>query len=107
MKKPDGAPPAPAQQVPKAVMTDEAAAFVGEFYSDELDSTWRIEAKKGILRMHRRWAEPRLLTAAGPDEFTAISGLRLRFERKPEGGVTGFTLDAGRVRGLHFEKKGR
>jgi hypothetical protein len=107
MKKADAAASAPEQQVPKAVMTDDAATFVGEFYSDELDSTWRIEAKKGILRAHRRWAEPWRLTAAGRDEFTATSGVRLRFERKPEGAVTGFTLDAGRVRGLQFEKKGR
>jgi hypothetical protein len=44
------------------------------------------------------------LRALGPDRFAAGSGHELQFGRDAAGGVTGFTLRAGRVRNIRFER---
>ncbi len=81
-------------------------ALVGTFYSAELDAVYVV-----------RQEGEQLLVEAGdrpPVQLLASGGDRLRFERggivivpdrDANGQVTGFTLDAGRVRGLQFTKR--
>lgn len=83
---------------------EELAAFTGTYFSEELQATFRFTVEEGALTMHRRSAEPTPLRPLARDEFTA--GPSLRFVRDASGAVTGFTLDAGRVRNLRFVRTG-
>jgi hypothetical protein len=79
---------------------EEMAAYTGSYFSEELQATYRLAVENGALTMHRRGAEPTPLRPLVRDEFTA--GPTLRFVRDASGAVTGFALDAGRVRNLRF-----
>jgi CubicO group peptidase (beta-lactamase class C family)/Zn-dependent protease with chaperone function len=76
------------------------ALYAGRFYSDELDATYRISVQGDSLRVRAGQGLDVVIHATGPDAFQDDE-LRLRFRRRG-GRVTGFELDAGRVRGLAF-----
>jgi hypothetical protein len=59
----------------------------------------------GALTVRRPAAEPSALRPLVRDEFS-ISGVTLRFQRDASGAVSGFMLDAGRVRNLRFVRTG-
>ena len=46
----------------------------------------------------------RLRVYLGEDDYVRNPGMTLELERR-EGDVVGFTLDAGRVRGIFFERR--
>ncbi len=84
---------------------DELKAFVGEYYSDELDSTYRISVDGKYLRLRRGVQRQVFTLQPGPkDEFRG-PGSVLRFRRGPDGAVTGLVVDADRARGLTFERR--
>jgi CubicO group peptidase (beta-lactamase class C family) len=91
--------PAPATQ-PSAA---ELLAIAGRYYSAELDVTYTLESSPEGLRVSRRAAPPRVLRATGADRFTA-GGHTYTFRRAAAGRVTGFSIDAGRVRNIAFER---
>ncbi len=81
------------------------AGLVGDFYSGELDVTYHVALRHDdlVLSARHRPAEP--LVPAGPDTFRA-GEVTLHFERSsPEGAAARFVLDAGRVRGISFERR--
>lgn len=78
----------------------ELAAYAGAYFSEELQTTYRLAVENGALTVHRRGGEPTALRPLVRDEFSA--GPTLRFVRDASGAVTGFLLDAGRVRNLRF-----
>ncbi|MGH7504695.1 MAG: serine hydrolase domain-containing protein, partial [Longimicrobiales bacterium] len=81
----------------------ELAAYAGSYYSDELDTTFRVQPIEGGIALERRSGSPIELTPRGRDLF-ADDGFTVRFERSAAGAITGFVLDRGRVRGLRFER---
>jgi hypothetical protein len=81
---------------------EELAAYAGRYFSEELQTTYRFAVENGALVVHRRGAEPTPLHPLVRDEFTA--GPTVRFIRDASGAVTGFALDAGRVRNLRFTR---
>jgi CubicO group peptidase (beta-lactamase class C family) len=78
--------------------------LVGNYRSDELDTTYRLELLEGELRMHGGLPAMRVLTHADGDTFRAGS-YTVRFERDAGGRVTGFTIQAGRVQNIRFVKE--
>jgi YD repeat-containing protein len=84
---------------PGPVPTDVA----GLYRSEELDADWRLEASGAGLVLRRRGAGELTLEPVFPDAFASPAGV-LRLERDAAGRVTGFTLSAGRVTGLRFER---
>jgi CubicO group peptidase (beta-lactamase class C family) len=83
----------------------ELAAFAGEYYSGELDSTYRVSVDGGALKLRRGARRESLtLVGRGKDEFD-LPGSVIRFRRGPDGAVTGLVVDADRTRGLLFEKR--
>lgn len=81
---------------------EELAAYAGRYFSEELQATYTLAVENGALTLHRRGGDPTPLRPLVRDEFSA--GPTLRFERDASGAVTGFTLDAGRVRNLRFTR---
>lgn len=78
--------------------------FAGEYYSEELEVTYKLAAEEGKLYLRNRKAPEGALQATGPDKFR-IQSLRLQFERDQEGQVAGFRIETGRVKNIYFTKR--
>jgi hypothetical protein len=81
----------------------ELDALAGTYASRELDTTWRLVAEGGKLFIRHRGMPKEPLVPTIGDAMT-LEGMRLSFSRGPARTVTGFTLDAGRVRGVVFSR---
>ncbi|MEC7262344.1 MAG: serine hydrolase domain-containing protein [Bacteroidota bacterium] len=78
--------------------------YVGNFYSEELDATYKLYVENDLLKLKIVNNEPQDLEKVNePDSFIS-NGNRYRFERT-DGKVIGFKLDAGRVTNLKFKKQ--
>jgi hypothetical protein len=82
----------------------ELEGFAGSYASEELDTAWRFAVVDGRLFVRHRGLpeEPLKPTIAGV--FTLEDRI-LTFAHGAGGRVSGFTLDAGRVRGIAFRKQ--
>jgi CubicO group peptidase (beta-lactamase class C family) len=89
--------------------------YLGDYFSDELRIVYRLEASDGKLKP--RIGQPSgafsglgssrqdYLRGTGMDEFELGNmGITVHFRRNAEHLVTSFLLDAGRTRGLVFER---
>lgn len=82
----------------------QLAEFSGAYYSDELDVTYLLAMKEGKLTAEVG-SQTRPLTPAYRDAFQGPGGGLLEFARDTRGRVTGFTIQAGRVRNIRFVRK--
>jgi CubicO group peptidase (beta-lactamase class C family) len=90
-------------------------AFSGEFWSDELQVMYRFAMVKGRLKLNVIGADgtpratsipPDGLIAGSHDVFRiADQSITIHFMRDTKGEVNGFTLDAGRTRGMIFTRR--
>lgn len=81
----------------------ELSGLAGRYASAELDTSWRLEAKDGKLYLRYRGAPDDPLLPSVADRMS-VGGETLHFTRDAAGQPTGFTVDAGRVRGIAFRK---
>ncbi len=79
---------------------EELAAFEGDFYSDELDFFYSFHVSEGSLQLELR--ENRIDLVPYPGDRFGWGRRELSFLRTDDGGISGFTLDAGNVRNLRF-----
>ena len=85
----------------------ELRSYAGRYQSPELGVTWVIKLRNGQLAIDNTPSE--LMDIAGPlapamrATFTAGGGV-LQFTRDASGRVTGMTLSASRMRGIHFDR---
>ena len=84
--------------------TEQLREYGGDYYSEELLLTFRLVLKEGKLHFVHKNAPKPPLRSIFQDKFT-VRGLRINFIRNEEKKITGFTLDAGRVKNLRFDKK--
>lgn len=92
----------------ESLTSEQLAEFEGDYYTEELDTTYTICARgDGLVAQHRRHDDI-LLTYAG-DHFLGDAWFfpEIHFTRDDTGRVRGFRLTGGRVRNLHFEKQTR
>jgi hypothetical protein len=81
-------------------------ALVGSFYSGELDARYDIGDDGDRLVVEAGDRAPVAIAAVAPDRLRIErGGATLVPERDASGRVNGFTLDAGRVRGLAFTRR--
>lgn len=80
------------------------AAFAGDYYSDELDSTYTLAVADGALtfRIARRPAHA--LQPIRPDTFAGPLVGAMTFARGPGGAITGFMVHGDGSRGIRFER---
>jgi CubicO group peptidase (beta-lactamase class C family) len=78
------------------------SAYTANYYSPELDTTWRIEVKDGRLIIKRRALPDQPIDGVFLDAFQTPAGV-LRFTRE-NGRITGFVVGAGRVTGFRFDR---
>jgi CubicO group peptidase (beta-lactamase class C family) len=81
----------------------ELSPLAGTYSSEEVGTTWRLAFEDGRLVVKHRGISEKPLVPTVKDTF-ALDGMQLTFQRAG-GSVTGFLLDAGRVKGLAFRKQ--
>lgn len=85
---------------------DQLAEFEGDYYTEELDTTYTIRVRGDQLVAQHRRHDDILLTHA-EDHFLGAAWFfpEVHFTRDDTGRIIGFRLTGGRVRNLYFEKK--
>ena len=81
--------------------------FVGDYWSEELGARWRVEGRKGRLVVVPDAGAEVTLVSQGKGKYSHSGGLgpaTLTFTRSG-GAVSGFTIDAGRARGIRFVRR--
>lgn len=81
--------------------------FAGAYYSEELDTRYTVIVKDEKLAVRRRKFEDVALVPKSADEFTLADVGTIRFLRDPQKRVSGFEINAGRVRHLLFSRESR
>ncbi len=94
--------PAPAPAA-RTLTSDEAAAYVGRYRSDEADVTVEIALREGQLVLRIPPEEVVPLTPLAGDRFRA-GGPVLAVSRDASGRVTGFGVSVERARNVRFER---
>jgi CubicO group peptidase (beta-lactamase class C family) len=82
----------------------ELAPLAGLYSSEEVGTTWRLVAEGDKLLIKHRGVSEDPLKPTVKDTFTH-DGIQLTFQRGPKGEVTGFLVDAGRVKSLGFTRQ--
>jgi hypothetical protein len=83
---------------------DQLKEYEGNYESEELLVTFRLLLKKDKLYFVHRNAPRNSLVMILKDKFN-FGSMKIHFTRDEENKITAFTLDAGRVRNLRFERK--
>ena len=91
----------------ESLTSEQLAEFIGNYYAEELDTTYTIAvSENGLVAQHIRHDDILLTYADGHFLGNTWFFPEVRFIRDDTGQVTGFRLTGGRVRNLHFEKLG-
>lgn len=85
----------------------QLAEFAGSYYSDELDTRFTLVVKDDKLILRRKKLDDSPLKHTFADKFTDQDLGDFKFIRDSAKHVSGFELNAGRVRHLQFSKEAR
>jgi CubicO group peptidase (beta-lactamase class C family) len=102
--EPESARPAEGEERPvkdMSVSEAELKAYVGLYYSEELDVTYRLVVEEGKLFLRYRHAPEEALRSSGKDKFQ-VASLQLDFERNTLKEVLAFKVQTDRVRNIRF-----
>ena len=94
--------PQPTAPEPVTLPMPELEAFVGDFYSEELDFLYSFVVEGGSLQLELRGSSLQLLPHSN-DRF-GWGRRELTFLRNDNGDVSGFLLGAGDIQNLKFRK---
>jgi CubicO group peptidase (beta-lactamase class C family) len=107
---PPAAKPTPAPKTPPAILSEaQLREFAGEYVCEELlDARYRVVIADGKMAIRTRNLSALALDPAGTDRFLPPSSewgrITFEFIRGVGKAVTGFTVNAGRMRGVAFVK---
>jgi CubicO group peptidase (beta-lactamase class C family) len=82
----------------------ELADYAGEYYSDEVQASYKIGAENGRLVVTPRRGPNLVLAPALKDEFLS-AGFNFDFTRDPQNRVNGFLMDTDRSVNIRFVKR--
>jgi CubicO group peptidase (beta-lactamase class C family) len=91
-------------RVPLASTAMKLADYLGSYHSPEVDVTWQVRPDSGGLVAMRDGRRVGKLDPVSRDLFLE-DGSTVQFTRDRAGRVTGFVLEAGRVRHLRFDRQ--
>ena len=83
---------------------DALAAYAGAYFSEELDATYRVEARDSSLTLQVGTSPPLVARPVFPDGF--VSGQYTIVFVRQAGRVTGFSISHPRARGVVFARRG-
>lgn len=78
--------------------------FAGDYASDEIDATHRLRAEGGKLTLRIGAARAQELEPIFRDAFRA-GEIQCLFQRDAKGNISGYTVQAGRVRNIRFTRR--
>ncbi|MFB0565445.1 MAG: serine hydrolase domain-containing protein [Candidatus Aminicenantaceae bacterium] len=78
--------------------------YAGDYYSEELQVFFKLRLKKGELYFVHKNAPGAPLQPTFKDKFN-VKGFKIHFIRNDKNEISGFRLDAGRVKNLMFDIK--
>jgi CubicO group peptidase (beta-lactamase class C family) len=92
---------------PPVLKPEELEEYAGEYYSEELGTTYTLAVQEGKLIAQHRRNEDSILMPTEPDTFAGDHWYfgKVKFERDNNKKVFGFLLSGSRVRNLRFDKK--
>ena len=92
---------------PFTLEPEKLAEFQGDYFSEELGTTYSIMKEDSVLIARHRRHDDFSLTPQSEDVFTGNVWYfgRIQFERDGDNRITGFRASSGRVRNLKFDKK--
>ena len=92
---------------PPVLKPEELAKFTGDYYSEELGTTYTLIVRDAKLIAQHRRNEDTTLTPTEPDMFAGDQFFfgKVQFTRDKAHNITGFRLTGSRVRNLRFDKK--
>src|SRR5713226_8857715 len=104
------------ESVETTIASEELKNYAGDYWSEELGASYRLGVEDGrikILAVVDGSGSPRgnnfsadVLHAVGSDEFeVGKSGVTLHFQRGAKQTASGFRLDAGRTKGIIFQRR--
>ena len=82
----------------------QLAEYVGDYYSDELQFTYKLVLEEGKLFFRHRNAPKKPLSPTLTDMFK-VSYATIHFTRDHQNKISGFTLSTERVRDIRFVRK--
>ncbi len=105
-ERPDRRQPSPeaGESEPPPLDSQQKQELAGFYYSGELDIEYEVVIEQGDLVLRVGNDLDGRLRLAATDEMRR-GRVTLRFERSGDGRITGFLLDAGRVKNLRFVKQ--
>ena len=97
----------PAEETkPEPLAPEQLAEFAGDYYTEELDTTYSIRVREDqLVAKHIRHDDILLTYTDGHFLGNTWFFPKIHFKREDTGHVIGFRLTGGRVRNLYFEKK--
>jgi CubicO group peptidase (beta-lactamase class C family) len=102
--KPDP-PKSPSDTPPHGpVIAEDRVAGIGSYWSDELQTTYRLLANGENLLIEVGDQAPQPLGGDGPGKL-AMADIQLTLERAESGPAQGIVLNAGRIRGIRFVRR--
>jgi CubicO group peptidase (beta-lactamase class C family) len=90
---------------PVALSVAELSQYEGTYYSVELDTQYAVVLQEGKLLLRRKKFRDETLAPTKADEFNSDAIGALKFSRDSEKRISGFEINAGRVRNLRFLKE--
>ncbi len=96
--------PTDGQRAARPGAVSDPGDYVGTFHSPELDVDYVLSIEEGSLHVSVGQGFEGDLRQTAPDQLI-VNGILFRFEREDDR-VTGFQLDAGRVKNLAFRRTG-
>ena len=86
-----------------APTTEDLGAFVGRYFSQEIETFYTVTLEDDRLVLQQRRMNDRNLNPGAVDTF-AGGGMEVSFERDRDGRVIGLYMSSGRTRGVRFER---
>jgi CubicO group peptidase (beta-lactamase class C family) len=97
----DALAPFPSDKGPNA---QQLADCAGAYYSEEIDSVYKLAVQDGKLTLTRKKYQPVTLTPVAKDVFTIVGSGSIRVTRDNQNRVNGFVLSRGRIKNFRFDK---
>ena len=92
--------PAAPKEKPFVLDTRQLPDYIGQYYSDELETTYTARIEDGQLNLRHHRTGESALRALAADTFLYNGRMRIAFQRNAQGKVTGLTFNTGRMHDL-------